>query len=176
VAALAPADWLPISFSAFVQPPGNAPMAALKGYFDESGKEDDPQFADNAICVGGWITTFNSWHRIETAWRTVLDRPEFGVPYLHMREFAHSKPGSPFETWKDDEAKRAAFLSALTQVIRQSDLVGVGAIVRVPDLQWFNRDYGLDLKAYTLARPTIFYRLVRSERKITSLKNADICL
>jgi hypothetical protein len=54
VVALAPADWLSITFlSAFVRPPGDALMAALKGYFDQSGKENDPQFADSAICVGG---------------------------------------------------------------------------------------------------------------------------
>lgn len=70
------------------------------------------------------------------------------MPYLHLKEFARSKPGSPFESWKDDEPKRAAFLAALAHVIRQSDLVEVGAIVRVSDLARFNRDYGLNLQAY----------------------------
>jgi hypothetical protein len=125
-------------------------MAALKGYFDESGKEDDPQFADSAISVGGYVTTADSWQDIEAKWVAVLALPEFGVPYLHMKEFAHSKPGSPFETWKGDEPRRMAFMAVLSEVIRQSDLTGVGAIIRVPDLWRFNRDYGLDLQAYPL--------------------------
>ena len=100
-------------------------MAALKGYFDESGKENDPQFADSAVGVGGYVTTVNSWRDIESRWTAVLTLPEFGVPYLHMKEFAHSSPGSPFETWKGDEPRRAAFMAALSRVIRQSDLIGV---------------------------------------------------
>jgi hypothetical protein len=149
MAAIAPAEPLSITFfSAFVRPPGNALMAALKGYFDESGKENDPQFADSAICVAGYVTTVDLWLDIEAKWSAVLALPEFNVPYLHMKEFAHSTPGSPFGSWKNDEPKRAAFIAALAQVIRQSDLVGAGAIVRVPDLLRFNCDYGLNLEAY----------------------------
>lgn len=92
----------------------------------------------------------------------VLARPEFDVPYLHMKEFAHSKPGSPFEAWKGDEPRRAAFLAALAKVIRQSDLAGVGAIVRVPDLLRFNRDYGLDLQAYPLG---VYASLIELSRR-----------
>ena len=63
------ADWLSITyFSAFVQPPGGTLMAALKGYFDESGKENDPQFADSAVSVAGWVTTVDSWRDIEAKW------------------------------------------------------------------------------------------------------------
>lgn len=142
-------------------------MAALKGYFDESGKEDDPQFADSAICVGGWVTTADSWLDIEARWAAVLDRPEFNVPYFHMKEFAHSKPGSPFETWKDDEPRRAAFVAALAGVIRQSDLAGAGAIVRVPDLLRFNRAYGLDLQAYPLGVYGTLIELSRRYRGVT---------
>jgi hypothetical protein len=167
VAAFAPAEPLSITFfSAFVRPPGNALMAALKGYFDESGKENDPQFADSAISVAGYVTTVDSWLEIETKWDAVLKRTEFAVPYLHMKEFAHSKPGSPFEEWKDDEPRRAAFLSALAQVIRQSDLVGVGAIVRVPDLAKFNRDNGLDLQAYPFC---VYASLIELSRRFPNV-------
>ena len=123
-------------------------MAALKGYFDESGKEDDPQFATSAISVAGYVASADSWRDIEDRWQAVLNLPDFDVPYLHMKEFAHSKPGSPFESWKNDEPRRAAFIAVLAQVIRQSDLVGVGAIVRVPDLLRFNYDHDLCLQAY----------------------------
>jgi hypothetical protein len=114
-------------------------MAAFKGYFDESGKDNDPQFANSAICVAGWATTCASWRDIEGKWNAVLERPEFAVHYLHMKEFAHS--GGPFKDWKENEHKRANFIAALADVIRKSDLIGFGAIVRVPDLLLFNRDY-----------------------------------
>jgi hypothetical protein len=148
---MAPADWLSIThFSAFVRPPGDALMAAFKGYFDESGKEDDPQFADSAIAVAGYVAQAGQWPEIEANWQAVLARPEFGVPYLHMKEFAHSKPGSPFESWKGDEPKRAAFIAALAEVIRKSGLFGAGAVIRLPDLWEFNRDFAGDIKAYPL--------------------------
>jgi hypothetical protein len=142
-------------------------MAALKGFFDESGKEDDPQFADSAISVAGYVTTCDSWTDIEAQWNAVLKLPEFDVPYLHMKEFAHSKPGSPFETWKNDESRRAAFLAALTQVIRQSDLVGVGALVRVPDLARFNRDRGLTLQAYPFC---VYASLIELSRRYPNVR------
>jgi hypothetical protein len=125
-------------------------MAALKGFFDESGKEDDPQFADSGIAVAGYVTTAESWLEIATRWNAVLAHPAFGVPYLHMEEFAHSTPGSPFETWKGNEPRRAAFIAALSRVLKDSDLFGTGAIIRVPDLWQFNRDFDLDIEAYPL--------------------------
>lgn len=134
--------------SAFVSPPGTALMAAFKGYFDESGKEDDPQFACSAISVGGYITTVDSWRDIEAKWKAVLDRPEFGVRYLHMKEFAHFE--GQFASWRGDESRRKALIESLSHVIRESDLAGVGSIVRLPDLWRFNREYGLCLHAYPL--------------------------
>jgi hypothetical protein len=125
-------------------------VGSFKGYFDESGKEEDPQFADSAISVGGWVTTVDSWRDLEAKWSAVLARAEFDVPYLHMKEFAHSEPRTPFESWKGDEPRRSAFMAALTDVIRDSDLAGVGAIVRVPDLQRFNREHSQNLQAYPL--------------------------
>jgi hypothetical protein len=124
-------------------------MATLKGYFDESGKEDDPQFADSAIAAAGYVTPAESWIDIETKWNGVL--ANFAVPYLHMREFAHSQAGSPFETWKNNETKRREFIAELIGVIQQSDLHGFGAIIRLPDLRRFNHQFGLNLRAYPLA-------------------------
>jgi hypothetical protein len=149
-------------FSAFMNPSGDALMGALKGYFDESGKEDDPQFADSAVSVAGYVTTVDSWRDIEARWKAVLDRPEFGVPYLHMKEFAHFKPGSPFESWKGDEPRREALIAALALVVRQSDLTGAGAIVRVPDLVRFNSDNGLQIQAYPFG---VYATLVELSRR-----------
>lgn len=48
--------------SAFVRPPGHSLMGAFKGYFDESGKEDDPRFANSAISVAGYVTSVDAWY------------------------------------------------------------------------------------------------------------------
>ncbi|MGO9134893.1 MAG: hypothetical protein ACLP8A_12735 [Methylovirgula sp.] len=124
-------------------------MAALKGYFDESGKENDPQFANSAVAAAGYVTTVDSWRDIEVKWNTILSK--FEVPYLHMREFAHSEEGTPFEGWKRDEPKRSAFLAELIEVIKKSDLFGVGAVVRLPDLRRFNQDFSSKIEAYPLS-------------------------
>lgn len=143
------AEWQSITqLSAFVRPAGHFLMAAFKGYFDESGKENDPQFADSAVAVAGYVTTVDSWIEIEAKWRAVLS--QFGTPYLHTKEFAHSEQGSPFETWKDDEQRREAFITSLARIVRDSDLFGVGAVIRLPDLRQFNRDVNLDLQAYPI--------------------------
>jgi hypothetical protein len=140
-------------------------MVAFEGYFDESGKEDDPYLADSGCAVAGYVTTAYSWLEIESEWQAVLARPEFKVDYLHMKEFAHSVPGSPFESWRDDAGRRAAFLSALGDVIRKSDLFGVGAVIRLSDLRRFNAEEGLSLNAYSLG---IYACLIELSQKYPS--------
>jgi Protein of unknown function (DUF3800) len=123
-------------------------MATFKGYFDESGKEDDPQFADSACAVAGYVAPSESWKIVEADWAKILER--FHVPYLHMNEFAHSLKGSPFETWKNQESRRAEFLHELAGVIANSELSGVAALIRLPDLRRFNSEKGVVLEAYPL--------------------------
>jgi hypothetical protein len=51
-----PPIWLPLSyFSLFVTPARGHLMVALKGYFDESGKQDDPQHSDLACVLAGYV-------------------------------------------------------------------------------------------------------------------------
>jgi len=58
-------------------------------YFDVSGTRLD----SDIISVAGFVSDVQQWLKFEEEWREVLG--EFGVPYLHMRKFAHFK--GPFE-------------------------------------------------------------------------------
>ncbi len=133
-------------------------MAILKGYFDESGKENDPEFQDSASSVAGCIGTAENWALIESGWARVLR--DFEVPYLHMKEYAHSK--GPFEAWKGQEDIRADFIEALVGSLQDRELYGVGAIVRHPDLHKFNQEYGLEIEAYSLG---IYAMMIHSSRQ-----------
>jgi len=90
-------------------------MAMWTAYHDASGSETSSLKAPMALA--GLCSTELDWLRFESEWEAVLNHRKFNVPYLHMKEFAHSKPGSPFESWKGQEEKRAAFLAALIRVI-----------------------------------------------------------
>jgi hypothetical protein len=124
-------------------------MAVLRmAYLDESGKENDPEFAGLACCVAGYIGTADAWGLLEQEWQGVLD--DFGVPYFHMKEYAHSKVGSPFASWKKDESIRTAFMSSLVSTLHNKSLHGIAALVSVPDLTRFNQEFGLSIAAYPL--------------------------
>ena len=123
----------------------------IRGYFDESGNANDPQLADCAFVVAGYVANDETWHRVESSWQNVLKSHQYNVPYLHMREFAHSTKGSPFESWKNESNKRALFLADLAKVISESDLFGVCALIRLPDLSRFNSEKELALEPYSLA-------------------------
>jgi hypothetical protein len=124
-------------------------MTALRtGYLDESGKENDPKFMDLACSIAGYIGTAEAWELVEEEWQGVLD--DFGVPYLHMKEYAHSKDGSPFAGWKKDEVVRKDFISSLVSTLCNKNLRGIAALVSIPDLRRFNQEFGLSLSAYPL--------------------------
>lgn len=124
--------------------------SVIRGYFDESGKENDPQLADSACVVAGYVASDETWPQVERSWQEVLKSPQYDVPYLHMREFAHSSKGSPFESWKSEPSKRASFLADLAEVVAESSLFGVCGLIRLPDLKRFNSETGLALEAYSL--------------------------
>jgi hypothetical protein len=77
-------------------------------YFDESGG-DDLKF----IFVGGWVASVKKWEQFECDWKLFLAK--FDVPYLHMREFAHSI--GPYEKWRDKTSVRRNFMSMAAEII-----------------------------------------------------------
>ncbi len=141
-------------------------MAAFRGYFDESGKENDPKLKDSACVVAGYVTHRDSWADTEKRWMGVLS--QFNLPYMHMKEFAHSEKDTPFESWRGDEKRRAALINALTGVISNSDLFGVGAVIRLPDLRRFNEESGLSLNAYSFGMYACLCELSKKYPEATS--------
>jgi hypothetical protein len=120
-------------------------MVALKAYLDDSGKSNDPQHT--LAAYAGYVGTTDAWTKFDPAWQAVLDR--HGVPYLHMRKFAHSL--SPYEDWKGNEPRRADFLSDIVSVIEGLGLKHVGHVLNLADLSRFNDEHGLSLEAEPLA-------------------------
>jgi hypothetical protein len=64
--------------------------------------------------IGGWIASTEEWDRFEIDWKLFLI--SYKVPYLHMREYAHSI--GPFKKWKNTPHLRARFLHEAWEIIR----------------------------------------------------------
>ncbi len=103
-------------------------------YFDAAGGE-----GDGFIVVAGWVSSADLWKRFEVDWRLALARA--GVPYFHMKEFAHSK--GPFQSWEGQEAKRAEFISTLASIIRDYTLFGTGTYLDFKIFKNVNKAYCL---------------------------------
>lgn len=103
----------------------HAHVLLLKAYLDDSGKSNDP--AESITCIAGAIAPLQAWEELETEWKEVLQR--FEVPYLHMKEYAHSSPGSPFDKWNGNEEIRTAFLSSLMDIMARKVYAVIGTTV-----------------------------------------------
>lgn len=106
-------------------------MLMLRAYFDDSGHSQDPN--DTVVCIGGCVSPVSAWEQLQPEWKRVLE--DFKVPYLHMKEFAHSE-GVFAEGWKGDEPKRTAFLGALMDTMDRHVMSVVSTTVLISD---FNR-------------------------------------
>lgn len=82
-------------------------------YYDASGTQSA---AEHPLLIAGLIAAVPKWQCFDAAWSAVL--AEFDVPYLHMREYAHSL--GPFKSWKNNKARRDAFMRRLVEVIAGS--------------------------------------------------------
>lgn len=93
--------------------PGRCWMAMYTCYYDASSTQLEKE---KPLVVVGVLSTERRWLRFEREWGAVLKR--FGVPYLHMKEFAHSV--GPFAAFKGDEPRRAEFLGALVKAMKRN--------------------------------------------------------
>src|SRR5678815_4369685 len=81
-------------------------MLMLQAFFDDSGKSTDPT---ETVCgIGDAVAPLDAWEALESEWKSVLEK--FRVPYLHMKEYAHST-GVFQDGWKGEAGKRKDFLS-----------------------------------------------------------------
>jgi hypothetical protein len=133
-------------------PPGDWIMAVLKGFFDESGKDHNPE---TSVCsFAGYVMDTAVWPLFEDRWRAVLK--EFDVPYLHMKEFGRrnerDEPAGPYAKWasKEGEAEKIKFFKALISTIEGCAPFGFGSAVVLPALRLFNAEKNLSLDAYSL--------------------------
>jgi hypothetical protein len=102
-------------------------------YFDASGTRLD----SDIVTLAGFTSDVTQWMKFEEEWTEVLRA--FGVPYLHMKEFAHFK--GPFGSWKGQEQKRIDLLGRLSAVIKRRTHKGFCRSIRVGDFEVFDRDY-----------------------------------
>lgn len=94
-------------------------------YFDASGHPD----GTDVLSVAGFIAHASQWVLFESRWEKVLAK--FGVSSLHMKDFAHST--GKYKTWKGDETKRRAFLSALIRIIQKTARHSFASSLYLPD-------------------------------------------
>jgi hypothetical protein len=100
-------------------------MLMLKTYLDDSGKSDDP--CEQMCCIAGCVSPIQAWEDFEPEWKAVLAK--FEVPYLHMREYAHSE--GPFKKWRGNEAVRKDFLAALMDIMDRHVLSVIGTTIPI---------------------------------------------
>jgi hypothetical protein len=119
-------------------------MAVLTGYFDDS------QTDGLIFTLAGYVGGERHWEVFQEQWNRALNLHD--VPYFHMREFGDDN--GPYKKWlpaKEHQREIASFMGSLARSIGRSQLKGFGSIVRLKDLERFNRDHGLALEPYPLA-------------------------
>ncbi|HXX17022.1 MAG TPA: hypothetical protein VEJ47_19125 [Candidatus Eremiobacteraceae bacterium] len=84
----------------------------FSAYFDASGHPNNT----SVLAVAGFIADADQWIEFDRNWKEVLNRPDFGISSLHMKDFCHST--GEFAAWRNDEQRRRAFLSALIEIIK----------------------------------------------------------
>ena len=110
-------------------------MADFSAIFDGSGSPDGTL----ALVVAGFVGTSEQWLELERNWKQCLD--DFGVPALHMKDFAHSQ--GDFKAWKGDEQRRRRFLSRLTNIISTRVRHSFGSAVVMGDYRKVDAKYKL---------------------------------
>jgi hypothetical protein len=118
-------------------------IAVLKGYLDDS-KSDGQAWA-----VGGYVGGDHHWKAFDENWPVQL--AVHGVPYFHMKEM--HIPDGVYAKWnppKDHQPEWIRFLGDMGGVIEHCRLLGIASIVRLEDLDRFNRQTGLALEPYPL--------------------------
>jgi hypothetical protein len=103
-------------------------MLKLSAYFDETGhsKGDKHRF----VGMAGLVAPADRWEPFESEWTRAL--AHFGIPYFHMREFAHSV--GVFKDWKGKEDKRRELYGLLMRIIATKQGLPIGSIIPMEEL------------------------------------------
>ena len=89
--------------------------------------EDQPGY----FGIAGFVGAVAQWNVLETLWTKALR--DVDVPYLHMREFAHSV--GAFEGWRNENQKREHVMAGVVEAVLKSELTAVGSAMRIQDFQ-----------------------------------------
>jgi hypothetical protein len=100
-------------------------LIVLVGFFDESGHSSGTEF----FALAAFVADAFQWAGFDDQWRNALNR--HGAPYLHMREFAHSR--GPFQGWTED--RRQGLLGECVTAINSIRAIAVGAAMSVEDFK-----------------------------------------
>jgi len=88
--------------------------------------------------VSGWLSTVEKWERFTVDWKLVLAK--FNVPYLHMKEFAHST-GAFADGWKGENNKRELFIRTLISVIKDHAIAGFSSMIENSVFEEVDKEY-----------------------------------
>lgn len=99
-----------------------AMISSYSLYCDAAGGKDH-----GFIVVAGYLSTYEKWLGFNREWNLLL--AAYDLPYFHMKEFAPSN--GPFENWKGDEGRRAAFLARAATIIKDHVLRSFACVVPV---------------------------------------------
>lgn len=113
-------------------------------YFDASGHPD----GTDVFAVAGFVADRVQWAEFERNWNEVLNRPDFQVSGLHMKDFCHST--GEFAAWKNDERRRRSFLSALIGTINLRARHGFAHSIYLPHYWEVDQIYKLRERAVPL--------------------------
>ncbi len=115
-------------------------------YFDASGKQEGYPF----LTVAGAAAPTKKWIRFENHWKQALK--DEGVTEFHATDFACSE--GDYKAWKNDKARRSAFLRCLTAIIKANVNRLFLVTVEMPAWRDVNKEYLLEEtfhSAYALA-------------------------
>lgn len=115
--------------------PSEVLMFMPTAYFDASSSHQFPR----VMTVAGFVSTEAKWVKFEILWNSILQR--YGVPYLHMKEFAHST--GEFNSWKGQDVKRKDFLSELINAAKLHVRKGFVYSLSLDDYEEVNKEFQL---------------------------------
>ncbi len=112
-------------------------VATFSGYFDASGHPDDT----DVFTVAGFVADVDQWIAFERNWNEILNRADFRVGSLHMKDFCHSR--GEFASWKGNERRRRNFLTALIGTIKLRARHSFAQSIYIPDYRAVDENYQL---------------------------------
>jgi hypothetical protein len=109
----------------------------LTGYFDDSGHITNRK----VLVVGGFVASIGEWKQYEKDWRAVLRRPEFGLDYLHMKEFRNYAGQSA--KFKDNLELERDLFRRLHSVIKNRAQQSFGCLMDLQAYERVNQEFEL---------------------------------